>query len=214
MPHSGRGPHHQQFGHGHRPRDRDAAQVVADQVDDHDVLGDVLDRRPQRRRIRVPRQRALDRARRHRLTAAPQEQLRRQRRHRTPLAGQIGRPRGRRALHGVDEEVDRRAVDAARELRAHARLVDLARRDRLQALEHAAAVRIAVGLAPRDAVRPRRHAVIRSASATHGESGAPERLSYHHCPSRSCRSTQSDQPPAASGIRGPSPSAPASGYDR
>ena len=46
------------------PGDRDPAQIVAYQVDDHDVLGDVLDRRAQRRRVRMPRQRALDRARR------------------------------------------------------------------------------------------------------------------------------------------------------
>src|SRR3954452_21899633 len=52
------------------------------------------------------------------------------------------------------------------------------------------------------------------ASATQLESCAPERLSYHHCPSLSCRSTQSDQPPAASGIRGPRPSTPASVYER
>src|SRR3954466_7065736 len=54
----------------------------------------------------------------------------------------------------------------------------------------------------------------RNASVTHSESAAPERLSYHQCPSRSCLSTQSDQPPAASGIRGPRPSTPASGEER
>ena len=107
MPHARSGPHREKFGHGHRARHRHAAQVVADQVDDHDVLRDVLDRRPQRRGIRSPRQGALDRARRHRIARASQEQLRRQRRHRAPVAGQICRPRGRRAFHRVDEEVDR-----------------------------------------------------------------------------------------------------------
>ena len=156
MPHARRRAHRKQFGHGDRAGDRDAAQVVADQVDDHDVLRDVLDRRPQRRRIRVPRQRALDRARRHRLTAAPQEQLGRQRRHRAPVAGEIGRPRGRGAFHRVDEEVDRRAVEPAGELRAHTCLVDLARGDGLQAVQHAAAVGVAVGVTPGDVAVPRR----------------------------------------------------------
>src|SRR4029077_13192136 len=82
-------------------------------------------------------------------------------------------PCGRCALHRLDEEVDGRAVDAAPELRAHTtpadlhplahtptpprtpRGVDLPRRDRFQTLEDTAAVYIAVGLAPRDAVLAR-----------------------------------------------------------
>ena len=119
-----------------------------------------------------------------------------------PSRRPVRRPRRGRALHRFDEEVDRCAVEAARELRAHAGLVDLTRRDRLQALEHPAAVRVAVGLAPRDPAPTRRHGrTARSRSPS--PKGAPERLSYHHCPSLSWRSTQSDQPPAASGIRGP-----------
>jgi hypothetical protein len=46
-----------------------------------------------------------------------------------------------------DEDVDGRAVEATRELRAHAGMVDLARRDRFQTLEHAPAMRLAVGVA-------------------------------------------------------------------
>ena len=51
MPHPRRGAHRQQFGHRHRSRPRDSSQVVAYQVDDHDVLRDVLDRRAQCRRV-------------------------------------------------------------------------------------------------------------------------------------------------------------------
>ena len=61
----------EQLRHRHRSRRRNPAQIVADQVDDHDVLRDVLDRRPQRRGIRRPRQRALDRARRHGIAHPP-----------------------------------------------------------------------------------------------------------------------------------------------
>ena len=51
----------------------------------------------------------------------------------------------------------------------------------------------------------------RSASASQLGGAEPERLSYHQVPSASWRSTSSVQPPAASGIRGPDPSRPASG---
>ncbi|WP_197420123.1 hypothetical protein, partial [Mycobacterium sp. NAZ190054] len=42
-------------------------------------------------------------------------------------------------------------------------------------------------------------------SDTQPGSAAPSRLSCHQWPSRSHLSTESDHPPAASGMRGPSP---------
>ena len=147
-----------------------------------------------------PRQRALDRARRHRVAAAAQEQLRRQRRHRTPVAGDIRRPCRGGALDGVDEEVERRAVDAAGELRAHAGLVDLAR------------ARSPPGTpAPRGGGRRgrRRPSRCRKRSAAAGvvaarRSASPaavRRKGFRTTTARRgpARSTQSVQPPAASG---------------
>ena len=211
MPHARRGSHREQFGHGDRARHRDAAQVVADQVDDHDVLRDVLDRRPQRRGIRVRGRVPLigldvtsSPARRRNNSGdsdatAPQSPAR--------YAARAGDG----AFHRVDEEVDRGAVERACELRAHACLVDLARGDGLQTVQHARAVGVAIGRVPSRCRTRCGGSGFRNASAIHPESAAPERLSYHQCPSPSWRSTQSVQPPAASGMRPGRPSAPASG---
>ena len=116
------------------PVRRDAAQIVADQVDDHDVLGDVLDRRAQRRGVRRPRQRALDRARRHRVadraagtapgTATPPRPSR-PRRY-AARAGDVRATASTKKSTGAPSS-------APDELRAHARLVDLAGGDRLEA---------------------------------------------------------------------------------
>ena len=199
----------------HTAGNRDPAKIVSDKVDDHDVLCDVLDRCPQGRRIRVPRQRALDRTRRHRVAAPPQKQLRRQRCDRTPIAGQVcGPARGRCAPPRRRRSRLRAPSIRPDELRAHTRLVDLARRDRVEAGQHTSAVRFTIGLAPGNRARRGAPQVRRALRRPIREAVAPERLSYHQWPSRSWRSTQSDQPPAASGMRGPRPSAPASGYDR
>ncbi len=107
----------------------------------------------------LSRQRALDRARRHLVTGPAQEQLRGQRRHRAPFAFQIRGPGGGGAFDGVGEEVDRRADEPACELRAHTCLVDLAGRDRLQALEYAATVNCPIGLTPGDVEVSRRRRV-------------------------------------------------------
>ncbi len=218
VPHARRAPHDQQLRHGDRAGNRHPAKVIADQIDDHDVLGHFFGRSPQRRRPRVQRQGALDRAGRHDVPTAAKEKLRRQRCHRTPFAGDVGRAGRRSACHAGDEEVQRGPADRPGELRAHARLVDLAGADRLQAGKYAVAMGLPVGRVPVDpgnpaAGRPRAGTLVSPASAPASQSGigAPDRLSYHHCASRSRRSTQSVQPPAASGIRAGRPSAPGSG---
>lgn len=47
MPYTGCGPDGEEFGHGDAAGFGHTAEVVADQVDDHDVLGDILDGRTQ-----------------------------------------------------------------------------------------------------------------------------------------------------------------------
>ena len=153
--------HGQQFGHGDAAGDRDAAEVVADQVDDHDVLGDVLDRRAQRRRCLVERQRALDGARVDRVADAPQEQFGRERGDRAPVSRDERRTGGRGARDGFGEEVDGRTADLPDELRAHARLVHLACRDGVEAGQHPGMVGVPVGVAPGD-VAGQRSARLRS----------------------------------------------------
>ena len=78
MPHARVRLHGQQFGHRDRSRTAHARQVVAHQIDDHDVLGGVLRRGPKTgrgRSVRSARGRALDRRRHHLTTPYPQEEL-------------------------------------------------------------------------------------------------------------------------------------------
>ena len=103
----------------------------------------------------------------------------------------IRRPGGGSAFHGVGEEVDRRAVEPARELRAHARLVHLTCGDRVQALRARPAVGLTVCVAPADVEG-------RSAAGVSQRIGHPVGKRLHRkgfrtttCPSLSWRSTQS-----------------------
>ena len=107
----------------------------------------------------VPRQRALDRARRHRLaapaagtapaTARPPRPSHRP--HTPPWRARCVRPHRRRSR--------RRTLERPGELRTDARLVDLTRCVRLEARQHAAAVRVAIRLTPRDFDVPRLAAI-------------------------------------------------------
>ena len=121
-------------GHAH------AAQVVADEVDDHHVLRAVLLRRLELG-ARVGRARALDRIAPHRAAAAGEEQLGRQARHGAPGPGHergaVGRQRGR----GGREEVERVALEPALEPQAEVGLEQVAGGDPRAARLHERGVR-------------------------------------------------------------------------
>ena len=95
VPHAGVRPDLRERGHRDRPRLADAPEVVAHQVDDHDVLGAVLRGAGQLGalrlggdRVRRSRARALDRRGAHGVARPRDEQLRRQARHRAPRPGE------------------------------------------------------------------------------------------------------------------------------
>ena len=204
----------QQFGHRHTAGDRDPAKIVADKVDDHDVLCDVLDRCPQGCRIRVPRQRALDRTRGHRVAAPPQKQLRRQRCDRTPIAGQVCGPGGGGARHRVSEEIDW----APRRSGRRTACTHTPGRPRPPRSPPGRTAHLGGVLRDRPCPRQPR---LSGVPQVRRSLRRPIREALHRKGFRtttgrrpSWRNTQSDQPPAASGMRGPRPSAAASGYDR
>ena len=89
----------------------DAAEVVADEVDDHHVLGAVLLRRGQLGAA-VRRARALDRRAAHGAARAGEEQLRREARDRAPGPGDERGAVGRQRRRGGGEQVERVALPA------------------------------------------------------------------------------------------------------
>jgi hypothetical protein len=132
----------------HAARARDLAEVVAQQVDDHRELGEVLLAREQlleqpRVVARVPaaRARALDRPRAHAVAAAPEELLRRRRHHRRAGAVlEVGRERRRAQRAQPHEQLARVAREARRERLREVDLEHVAAADVLDDRRHGALV--------------------------------------------------------------------------
>ena len=169
--------------HGNAARRADPGQVVAQQIDDHDVLGPLLDRGQQRRggrpvglRVVEPAGGALDRAGLDVAAVQPDEALGRGRRDRQPLLFQVG-PEGRR-IGRAQAPVERERIEARRQIRSEALgdvgLVDVAGPDIGANLFDGVLIALPVEIrAPRELVFESVRCLGRSGPEPVGECGEP-----------------------------------------
>jgi hypothetical protein len=137
MPHPGSGARRRQLGHVDRAVLAHAPEVVAHEVDDHHVLGPVLDRpgEPQPALV-VTRGSSLDRLAQHLAAPAAQEELGRDAADGPPGAGGECGVRGAELARHACEEVGRVPLEAGVEAQAQVCLEDLPGRDPFATRRH------------------------------------------------------------------------------